>query len=169
MSICAARKTEAGIEMAWDSHTSYGNTKTHTYNNGNPPKGGRVNGMIIAGAGCLTDVQQMLRYAQTHRPIFPSLEAIADFLCDFNQWASGRIPNFTLETDFLIACDRRLFVTSSDFLVQEVGLGGFDAIGMGRLAALVAMDMGRSPAEAVNAAIQFSEYCSAPIHAHTIT
>ncbi|MEO0348891.1 MAG: hypothetical protein AAF282_02440 [Cyanobacteria bacterium P01_A01_bin.15] len=165
MTVIAARKTKDAIIFASDSILVAGYLKATEkeviYN-----KLFQQNGMVIGSTGTGYEGTMMELFSRNHQPIDSSRLAVIDFFVEFRDWIQKRDADYTLENDYLLAYDTKLFRTYGGLDIYEVP--EFESIGAGEDFAKAALHLGHTPREAVEVACKLSIFCSAPISEITV-
>ncbi|MEM1241569.1 MAG: hypothetical protein AAGI45_17165 [Cyanobacteria bacterium P01_H01_bin.26] len=165
MTVIAARKTQDAIIFASDSILVAGYLKATEkeviYN-----KLFQQNGMVIGTTGTGYEGTMMELFSRNHQPIDSSRLAVIDFFVEFRDWIQKRDADYTLENDYLLAYDTKLFRTYGGLDIYEVP--EFESIGAGEDFAKAALHLGHTPREAVEVACKLSIFCSEPISEITV-
>lgn len=160
MSVIAVRKYKEKIVMAADSQTSWGRWKMVESKESletSPSKIWSHNGMVIGGAGYVSQSVLFQIYTKTRKPSSATVEGLIDFLVEFEDWGKKRSSSFKVENHFLIIFEKKIFQTL-ELSVSEIG--EYNAVGSGMFLAIGAMYKGSDPEEAVEIAKEFDLYCS---------
>ena len=119
-----------------------------------------VNGMIIGGCGIAQEISLLWHYADTHKPLSPSVKDVLQFMVEFGKWKADYGDSNKIENEYLIAYGGHAYLVEGLF-VHEVH--EYSAIGAGEDFANAALYLGHSPEEAVKVACDLSCFVSEPI------
>lgn len=158
MSVIAVRIYPNFYEMAADSITVRGWTKT--VNNGNGTKLFEENEVVIGSSGLARDSGLLRLFLKTRRPAAAEEGSIIEFFSEFADWMKKRTDVYGTENDFIVGFMGKVF-HFREFFVEEIV--SFEAIGAGMDYALGALQNGASASGAVEAAIELSCFCAPPV------
>ena len=116
--------------------------------------------MIIGGVGVAAEIALLQRFAKDHEPAEATVDSVQDFLIEFQSWKEPYNISDSIENEYLLVYQGKLFETESTF-VQEVT--NFTAIGGGECYALAALHLGHSATEAVQTACELCTLVAEPI------
>jgi ATP-dependent protease HslVU (ClpYQ) peptidase subunit len=157
MSVVAVKVTKNKITIGADSILVYGNTQEKD----KFAKLNEVNGMIIGDVGDAQEGALFLIFCKTRKPREASVEALVEFMSDFQDWLGKKIDNTTLENQYVIVLEKKAFMLEG-FFIKEIT--DYTAIGAGMDYALAALYLGNSVKESIKAACHLSIYCEEPIN-----
>ena len=164
MTVVAVRKNKSTIEISCDEQISRGRHKYKMSDNKKSDEGDagkiyKVNGMLIGGAGYLSELNLFKLFCKNHKPIAASEDAIMEFMLEFRQWISKKTgdDDYELYNVYLMVIDNRIFEIDYGFHISEKG--EFAAIGSGTFLALAALHFGKTTKEAVEVAKIYDLYC----------
>lgn len=121
----------------------------------------KVNGMVIGDCGDAQEGALFLVYCKTRRPREASVEALIEFMSEFQDWMNDKIGETKLKNQYIIVLDGKAFMMEG-FFIKEVT--DYTAIGAGMDFSLAALYLGNSVREAIKAACHLSVYCEEPIN-----
>jgi ATP-dependent protease HslVU (ClpYQ) peptidase subunit len=163
MSIVCCKLSEKEIKVAADSISVYGYTQEKAKDKYS--KLCEINGMIIGSVGLCEESSMLQIFASTRKPASPIESEILNFIAEFAEWKKKRTEKYTIENDYLIAFDGRIFKVSS-FFIKEILK--YEAIGAGRDYALSTLYLGHDVEKAVEVACELSIYCEKPVQVLTM-
>jgi ATP-dependent protease HslVU (ClpYQ) peptidase subunit len=117
--------------------------------------------MIIGDVGDAQEGALFLIFCKTRKPREASVEALVEFMSDFQDWLGKKIDNTTLENQYIIVLEKKAFMLEG-FFIKEIT--DYTAIGAGMDYALAALYLGNSVKESIKAACHLSIYCEEPIN-----
>lgn len=120
-----------------------------------------INGMIIGDVGDAQEGALFLIYCKTRKPREASVEALVEFMSEFQDWMSNKIDETKLNNQYIIVLDKKAFMMEG-FFIKEVT--DYTAIGAGMDYALSALYLGNSVNDSIKAACHLSIYCEEPIN-----
>lgn len=120
-----------------------------------------VNGMVIGDVGDAQEGALFLIFCKTRQPRECSVEALMEFMSDFQDWMDKKIGESSLTNKYIIVFGGKAFVVEG-FFIKEVT--DYTAIGVGMDFALSALYLGNSVKESIRAACHLSVYCEEPIN-----
>lgn len=161
MSVVAVKVTKNKITIGADSILVYGNTQEKD----KFAKLNEVNGMIIGDVGDAQEGALFLIFCKTRKPREASVEALVEFMSDFQDWLGKKIDNTTLENQYIIVLEKKAFMLEG-FFIKEIT--DYTAIGAGMDYALAALYLGNSVKESIKAACHLSIYCEEPINLFSV-
>jgi ATP-dependent protease HslVU (ClpYQ) peptidase subunit len=126
----------------------------------------KVNGMVIGDVGDAQEGGLFLVYCKTRKPREASVDALVEFMSEFQDWMNNKIGETKLTNQYVIILDRKAFMMEG-FFIKEVT--DYTAIGAGMDFALSALYLGNSVKEAIKASCHLSVYCEEPINIIEIT
>lgn len=158
--------------MSCDEQVSYGHHK-YTIDKGKTTVGEdsgkiyKVNGMLVGGAGLLSELNLFKLFCQNHKPAKPSPDSIMEFMLEFRMWIGTKTgdDDYELYNSYILVIEDKIFTIHQGFNVNEKE--EFWAIGSGMFLALSALHFGKSSKEAVEVAKIYDMYCGG--ETHTIT
>lgn len=175
MSVIAVKKTRESIVLAGDSIsvskgfikrianeklTKEPNEESKIMNNvklfQSPEQG-----LMIGSVGWVMQTSFIQIYSKYHQPKGSDTDNILDYFCDFYKWAKEKDERFEPSNEYIICFKDNVFKLSDAYLVEEIH--DHDAIGVGESFALTALELGKSPKEAVEIACKLCLYCSLPV------
>lgn len=159
MSVVACKITKAGFEMASDSITVRGNVQDKA-NRTNTVKLFAGNGLMMGSVGWAKESSLMLIFSSNHRPAGSTEKDVIEFLHEFAIWKNEKTGEYSIENDYLIGFNSKVFYVSNWFVSQ---VKKYEAIGAGESFALAVLHNGGSVQKAVETAIELSVYCEPPI------
>ena len=121
----------------------------------------KVNDMIIGDVGDAQEGALFLMYCKTRKPREASVEALVEFMSEFQDWMNNKIGESKLDNQYVIVFDGKAFVMEG-FFIKEVT--DYTAIGAGMDFALSALYLGNSVEESIKAACHLSVYCEEPVN-----
>ncbi len=121
----------------------------------------KVNDMIIGDVGDAQEGALFLMYCKTRKPREASVEALVEFMSEFQDWMSKKVDVTKLENQYVIILDGKAFMMEG-FFIKEVT--DYTAIGAGMDYSLAALYLGNSVKESIKAACHLSIYCEEPIN-----
>jgi len=125
-----------------------------------------VNGMVIGDVGDAQEGGLFLVYCKTRKPREASVDALVEFMSEFQDWMNNKIGETKLTNQYVIVLDKKAFMMEG-FFIKEVT--DYTAIGAGMDFALSALYLGNSVKEAIKASCHLSVYCEEPINIIEIT
>jgi ATP-dependent protease HslVU (ClpYQ) peptidase subunit len=126
----------------------------------------KVNGMVIGDVGDAQEGGLFLVYCKTRKPREASVDALVEFMSEFQDWMNNKIGETKLTNQYVIVLDGKAFMMEG-FFIKEVT--DYTAIGAGMDFALSALYLGNSVKEAIKASCHLSVYCEEPINIIEIT
>lgn len=121
----------------------------------------KVNDMIIGDVGDAQEGALFLMYCKTRKPREASVEALVEFMSEFQDWMSKKVDVTKLGNQYVIVLDGKAFMMEG-FFIKEVT--DYTAIGAGMDYSLAALYLGNSVKESIKAACHLSIYCEEPIN-----
>ena len=121
----------------------------------------KVNGMVIGDVGDAQEGGLFLLYCKTRKPREASVDALIEFMSEFQDWLNNKIGESKLENQYVIVFDGKAFVMEG-FFIKEVT--DYTAIGAGMDFALSALYLGNSVQDSIKAACHLSVYCEEPVN-----
>ncbi len=121
----------------------------------------KVNDMIIGDVGDAQEGALFLMYCKTRKPREASVEALVEFMSEFQDWMAKKVDITKLENQYVIVLDNKAFMMEG-FFIKEVT--DYTAIGAGMDYSLAALYLGNSVKESIKAACHLSIYCEEPIN-----
>ncbi|MBK68003.1 MAG: hypothetical protein CMP22_07740 [Rickettsiales bacterium] len=162
MTVVAVKKQNGIVSIASDDATTSGYTTISNADNKSFTKLKQIGKYTIAGSGLTSITSLLFMYAKTHLIRENSEEGVLDWFKGFLDWRKEKTGEYGISSNnFIIVWDNKIY-EFQDFQVTEIRENY--AIGSGRDFALAAMYMGASAKKAVECAINFDSYCSAPVH-----
>ena len=120
-----------------------------------------VNGMVIGDCGDAQEGALFLVYCKTRKPREASVDALIEFMSEFQDWMNDKIGETKLNNQYVIVLEGKAFMMEG-FFIKEVT--DYAAIGAGMDFALSALYLGNSVKEAIKAACHLSVYCEEPVN-----
>jgi ATP-dependent protease HslVU (ClpYQ) peptidase subunit len=157
MSVVAVKVTKDKITIGADSILVSGWTQEKD----KLAKLNEINGMIIGDVGDAQEGALFLIYCKTRKPREASVEALVEFMSEFQDWMSSKIDETKLENQYIIVLEKKAFMMEG-FFIKEVT--DYTAIGAGMDYALSALYLGNSVKESIKASCHLSIYCEEPIN-----
>ena len=121
----------------------------------------KVNDMIIGDVGDAQEGALFLMYCKTRKPREASVEALVEFMSEFQDWMAKKVDITKLENQYVIILNGKAFMMEG-FFIKEVT--DYTAIGAGMDYSLAALYLGNSVKESIKAACHLSIYCEEPIN-----
>jgi ATP-dependent protease HslVU (ClpYQ) peptidase subunit len=157
MSVVAVKVTKNKITIGADSILVFG----YTQEKDKLAKLNEVNGMIIGDVGDAQEGALFMMYCKTRKPREASVEALVEFMSEFQDWLGKKIDQTTLDNQYIIIFDKKAFMMEG-FFIKEIT--DYTAIGAGMDYALSALYLGNSVRDSIKAACHLSIYCEEPIN-----
>jgi ATP-dependent protease HslVU (ClpYQ) peptidase subunit len=158
MSVVAIRVTDKEIVVGADSIlVSHGTTQEKD----KFAKLNRVNDIIIGDVGSAQEGGLFLMFCRTRKPREASIEAIIEFMSEFQDWMRNKTDESKLTNEYILVIDKKAFLVEGFFVKEIVD---YTAIGAGMDFALSALYLGNSVEESIKAACHLSVYCEEPIN-----
>ena len=120
-----------------------------------------VNGMVVGDVGDAQEGALFLMYCKTRKPREASVEALVEFMSEFQDWMTKKVEVNKLENQYVIILGGKAFMMEG-FFIKEVT--DYTAIGAGMDYSLAALYLGNSVKESIKAACHLSIYCEEPIN-----
>lgn len=159
MSVVATRVYNDRIEIAADSQITHGMTQI----TGNDVKLFATElGLTVGGVGTMQEVSLFKIFLRTRVPSSATEDGILDLMHDFHVWLNDHAEAVDPEdaSYYHIIYDGKAFSVQRYSVAQ---ITTFDAIGTGMDYALTAMELDRSPLDAVKIACKLNIFCSEPV------
>ena len=121
----------------------------------------KVNDMVIGDVGDAQEGALFLMYCKTRKPREASVEALVEFMSEFQEWMAKKVDVTKLGNQYVIILDGKAFMMEG-FFIKEVT--DYTAIGAGMDYSLAALYLGNSVKESIKAACHLSIYCEEPIN-----
>lgn len=121
----------------------------------------KVNDMVIGDVGDAQEGALFLMYCKTRKPREASVEALVEFMSEFQDWMAKKVDVTKLGNQYVIILDGKAFMMEG-FFIKEVT--DYTAIGAGMDYSLAALYLGNSVKESIKAACHLSIYCEEPIN-----
>lgn len=121
----------------------------------------KVNGMVIGDVGDAQEGALFLVFCKTRKPRESSVEALIEFMSEFQDWMNNKIGETKLENQYIIVLEGKAFMMEG-FFIKEVT--DYTAIGAGMDFALSALFLGNSVQDAIKASCHLSLYCEEPVN-----
>ena len=157
MSVVAVKVTNKKITIGADSILVSGWTQEKD----KLAKLNEVNGMVIGDCGDAQEGGLFLIYSKTRKPREASVDALVEFMSEFQDWYRNKTEEPKLSNQYIIVFEGKAFVMEG-FWCKEVT--DYTAIGAGMDFALAALYLGNSVKEAIKASCHLSVYCEEPIN-----
>lgn len=158
MSVCAVRVYDNRIEIGADSQITADKTITSTMLESS--KIFEKNGMVIAGAGTLREINLLRIFMETNLIGECNDENILRYMFDFKQFKQSIGLPFELECQFILVYKNKAF-SIVDGEVLEIP--SYYAIGSGQDFAQAILHLGHDVDEAVKVACDLNVYCHLPL------
>jgi len=100
-------------------------------------------------------------YCKTRKPREASVEALVEFMSEFQDWMVKKVDITKLGNQYIIILGGKAFMMEG-FFIKEVT--DYTAIGAGMDYSLAALYLGNSVKESIKAACHLSIYCEEPIN-----
>lgn len=121
----------------------------------------KVNDMIIGDVGDAQEGALFLIYCKTRKPREASVDALVEFMSEFQDWLKDKVGESKLNNEYVIILEGKAFLMEG-FFIKEIT--DYTAIGAGMDFALSALYLGNSVKESIKAACHLSVYCEEPIN-----
>lgn len=157
MSVVAVKVTKNKITIGADSILVSGWTQEKD----KLAKLNKVNDIIIGDCGDAQEGGLFLIYCKTRKPREASVEAMIEFMVEFQEWYKNKTDESKLSNQYIIVFDSKAFVIEG-FWCKEVT--DYTAIGAGMDFALAALYLGNAVRDSIKAACHLSVYCEEPIN-----
>tara|TARA_R110000803_G_scaffold191628_1_gene254325 strand:+ start:127 stop:618 length:492 start_codon:yes stop_codon:yes gene_type:complete len=157
MSVVAVKVTKEKIVIGADSILVSGWTQEKD----KLAKLNKVNDMIIGDVGDAQEGALFLMYCKTRKPREASVEALVEFMSEFQDWMAKKVDITKLGNQYVIILDEKAFMMEG-FFIKEVT--DYTAIGAGMDYSLAALYLGNSVKDSIKAACHLSIYCEEPIN-----
>jgi ATP-dependent protease HslVU (ClpYQ) peptidase subunit len=157
MSVVAVKVTKNKITIGADSILVSGWTQEKD----KLAKLGEVNGMVIGDVGNAQEGALFMVFCKTRKPREASVDALIEFMSEFQDWLNKKIGETTLKNEYIIIFDGKAFLMEG-FYIKEIT--DYTAIGAGMDFALAALYLGNSVKEAIKAACHLSVMCEEPVN-----
>ena len=120
-----------------------------------------VNGMVIGDCGDAQEGALFLVYCKTRKPREASVEALIEFMSEFQDWMNDKIGETKLNNQYIIVLEGKAFMMEG-FFIKEVT--DYTAIGAGADFALPCLALGHDVKTAIEMSCHFSIYCEKPVN-----
>jgi ATP-dependent protease HslVU (ClpYQ) peptidase subunit len=157
MSVVAVKVTKNKITIGADSILVSGWTQEKD----KLAKLNKVNGMVIGDVGDAQEGALFLLYCKTRKPREASVDAIVEFMSEFQDWLDNKTGESKLSNQYILIIEKKAFMIEG-FFIKEVT--DYTAIGAGMDFALSALYLGKSVKDSIKAACHLSVYCEEPIN-----
>lgn len=158
MSVVAVKVTNEKITIGADSIlVSHGTTQEKD----KFAKLNKVNDIIIGDVGDAQEGGLFLMFCRTRKPREASVEAIIEFMSEFQDWMKNKTDESNLRNEYILVLEKKAFLVEG-FFVKEIT--DYTAIGAGMDFSLAALYLGNSVKESIKAACHLSVYCEEPIN-----
>ena len=157
MSVVAVKITKDKITIGADSILVSGWTQEKN----KLAKLNEINGMIVGDVGDAQEGALFLVFSKTRKPREASVDALVEFMSDFQDWMEDKIGESKLNNQYIIIIDKKVFMMEG-FFIKEIT--DYTAIGAGMDFALSALYLGNSVEESIKAACHLSIYCEEPVN-----
>jgi ATP-dependent protease HslVU (ClpYQ) peptidase subunit len=157
MSVVAVKVTKNKITIGADSILVSGWTQEKD----KLAKLGEVNGMVVGDVGNAQEGALFMVFCKTRKPREASVDALIEFMSEFQDWLNKKIGETTLKNEYIIVFDGKAFLMEG-FYIKEIT--DYTAIGAGMDFALAALYLGNSVKEAIKAACHLSVMCEEPVN-----
>lgn len=149
------------IEMSCDNQVSGAYNKItidKDKKTGNFGKIFKVNGMLIGGAGLLSELNLFKLFCKNHKPENNNVDGVLEFLVEFRDWIAKKTG-----TNSYVLSNQILFVYKYKiFSIDEINVTekkDFWAIGSGMFLALSVLHLGEDTKKAVEVAKVYDLFC----------
>tara|TARA_R110002020_G_scaffold138469_7_gene308594 strand:- start:51831 stop:52325 length:495 start_codon:yes stop_codon:yes gene_type:complete len=158
MSVVAVKVTKEKIVIGADSIlVSHGTTQEKD----KFAKLNKVNDIIVGDVGDAQEGGLFLMFCRTRKPREASIEAIIEFMSEFQDWMKSKTDESKLTNEYILIIDKKAFLVEGFFVKEIID---YTAIGAGMDFALSALYLGNSVEESIKAACHLSVYCEEPIN-----
>jgi len=158
MSVVAVKVTKEKIVIGADSIlVSHGTTQEKD----KFAKLNKVNDIIVGDVGDAQEGGLFLMFCRTRKPREASIEAIIEFMSEFQDWMKSKTDESKLTNEYILIIERKAFLVEGFFVKEIID---YTAIGAGMDFALSALYLGNSVEESIKAACHLSVYCEEPIN-----
>jgi ATP-dependent protease HslVU (ClpYQ) peptidase subunit len=158
MSVVAVKVTNEKITIGADSIlVSHGTTQEKD----KFAKLNKVNDIIIGDVGDAQEGGLFLMFCRTRKPREASVEAIIEFMSEFQDWMKNKTDESKLRNEYILVLEKKAFLVEGFFVKQIID---YTAIGAGMDFSLAALYLGNSVKESIKAACHLSVYCEEPIN-----
>ncbi len=120
-----------------------------------------VNVMVIGDVGDAQEGALFLVFCKTRKPREASVDALVEFMSEFQDWLNNKIGDSKLENQYIIVLEGKAFMLEG-FFIKEVT--DYTAIGAGMDFSLSALYLGNNVKESIKAACHLSVYCEEPVN-----
>ena len=132
MSVVAVKVTKNKITIGADSILVSGWTQEKD----KLAKLNKVNGMVIGDVGDAQEGALFLLYCKTRKPREASVDAIVEFMSEFQDWMNNKTGESKLSNQYILIIEKKAFMIEG-FFIKEVT--DYTAIGAGMDFALSAL------------------------------
>lgn len=158
MSVVAVKVTNEKITIGADSIlVSHGTTQEKD----KFAKLNKVNDIIIGDVGDAQEGGLFLMFCRTRKPREASVEAIIEFMSEFQDWMKNKTDESNLRNEYILVLEKKAFLVEGFFVKEIID---YTAIGAGMDFSLAALYLGNSVKESIKAACHLSVYCEEPIN-----
>jgi ATP-dependent protease HslVU (ClpYQ) peptidase subunit len=157
MSVVAVKVTKNKITIGADSILVSGWTQEKD----KLAKLGEVNGMVVGDVGNAQEGALFMVFCKTRKPREASVDALIEFMSEFQDWLNKKIGETTLKNEYIIVFDGKAFLMEG-FYIKEIT--DYTAIGAGMDFALAALYLGNSVKDSIKAACHLSIMCEEPVN-----
>lgn len=157
MSVVAVKVTDKKITIGADSIIVSGWTQEKD----KMAKLFETNDLVVGDVGDAQEGALFYLFCKTRKPKEASVDAILEFLSEFQDWMNKKIDNNEIKNQYIMIFDKKVFMIEG-FYIKEVK--DYTAIGAGMDFALAALYLGKSVKESIKAACHLSVYCEEPIN-----
>jgi ATP-dependent protease HslVU (ClpYQ) peptidase subunit len=158
MSVVAIRVTDKKITIGADSIlVSHGTTQEKD----KFAKLNKVNDIIIGDVGDAQEGGLFLMFCRTRKPREASVEAIIEFMSEFQDWMKNKTDESKLSNEYILVLEKKAFLVEGFFVKEIID---YTAIGAGMDFSLSALYLGNSVKESIKAACHLSVFCEEPIN-----
>jgi len=167
MTVIAARKTDKGVEISWDSFCgdTYRKGKVDRLSNLDKKIDGNNFKALICGSA---SSGSLLKFFSKHNGIESATEMdILGYLIRFKEWCREKLPAPDLNMDMIIIMDGKIFEVDADQLVVFENTE-FISMGAGQQYAATALHLGHTAEDACKIACQLSNHCLEPVRTEVI-
>lgn len=159
MSVCAVKKFEDGhIEVSADSQLTYDTTISSEFLN--TSKMFEKNGIIVAAAGPIREINLLRLYFNKNLIGEASEENILEFMYDFMLYKQSLGVSGELECQYILIIGDKMFSVIQGECLEIIN---YYAIGSGQDFAQAALFLGHTPEEACKVACNLNVYCHEPV------
>lgn len=158
MSVCAVRKTDKFIELSCDTQLTCDTTISSEFLDSS--KMFEKNGMIVAGAGPIREINMLKIFMEKNLIGEPTEENILMFMFDFQQFKQQMGLPPEIECQFILILGNKVFSVIQGEVLE---IPRFYAIGSGQDFAQATLYLGYTTEQSVKVACNLNVYCHEPV------